>query len=93
MTVLRSLRKAPFNLSAEDVVWVEKTRNALSTEDKLRQLFVQLSIGDDLAKISALAKMKPGGLHRFMGPELEPAWKATRQFLEMSRFRPSSPET
>jgi len=88
MTVLRSLRKAPFNLSAEDVVWVEKTRNALSTEDKLRQLFVQLSIGDDLDKISALANTKPGGLHRFMGPELEPAWKATRQFLEMSEIPP-----
>ena len=88
MTLLKSLRKAPFNLSAEDVAWVETTRNALSTEDKLRQLFVHISIGDDLTNIARLAAMKPAGLHRFMGPELEPAWKATRQFLEMSEIPP-----
>jgi beta-N-acetylhexosaminidase len=88
MSLLKSLRKAPFNLTAEDVAWVEKTRNAMSTEDKLRQLFVHISIGDDLTAISALAKMNPGGLHRFMGPELEPAWKATRHFMELSEVPP-----
>ncbi len=88
MSVEQSLALAPFNLSAEDIAWVRKTRDGLSTEDKIKQLFVHISIGDDLANIDRLGKMKPGGLHRFMGPELEPAWNATRQFLEMSEVPP-----
>ncbi|MDE2385224.1 MAG: glycoside hydrolase family 3 protein [Alphaproteobacteria bacterium] len=88
MPLIKSLRKAPFNLSADDIAWVEKTLNSLSTEDKLRQLFVHLSIGDDPAAIAKLGHMKPGGLHRFMGPELQPAWRATRQFMEMAEVPP-----
>ncbi len=83
-----NLSLAPFNLSAADIAWVEKTRDGLSTDDKIRQLFVHISIGDEPAEITRLGKMKPGGLHRFMGPELEPAWKATRQFIEMSEVPP-----
>jgi beta-N-acetylhexosaminidase len=83
-----NLSLAPFNLSTADIAWVEKTRDGLSTEDKIRQLFVHISIGDDPTEITRLGKMKPGGLHRFMGPELEPAWKATKQFLDMCEVPP-----
>ena len=83
-----NLMLAPFNLSSADVAWVEKTRGALSTEDKIRQLFVPISIGESASDISRLGKMKPGGLHRFMGPDLETAWKATRQFLDMCEIPP-----
>jgi len=75
------LTAKPFKLSKSDIAWVEKTRDAMSTEDKIRQLFVHISIGDDQTAIANLGAMKPGGLHRFMGPELEPAWKATRNFM------------
>jgi beta-N-acetylhexosaminidase len=88
MTLEQSLKLPPFNLSDSDIAWVIKTRDGLSTEDKIRQLFVHISIGDDGDNITRLGNMKPGGLHRFMGPELEPAWKATRQFLEMSEVPP-----
>ena len=88
MSVEQSLALAPFNLSVEDIAWVRKTRDGLLTEAKVRQLFVPISIGDDLENIKRLGNMKPGGLHRFMGPELEPAWNATRQFLEMSEVPP-----
>ncbi len=83
-----NLSLAPFNLSLADIAWVEKTRDDLSTEDKIRQLFVPISIGESASDISRLGKMKPGGLHRFMGPDLETAWKATRQFLEMCEVPP-----
>ncbi len=88
MTALSALSFAPFNLSPADIAWVTKTRDSLSTEDKIRQLFVHISIGDSADEISRLGNMKPGGLHRFMGPELEPAWKATRQFIDMCEVPP-----
>ena len=83
-----NLALAPFNLSAADIAWVEETRDGLSTDDKIRQLFVHISIGDSPGEITRLGKMKPGGLHRFMGPELEPAWRATKQFLDMCDVPP-----
>ncbi len=51
-----NLSLAPFNLSAADIAWVEKTRDGLSTDDKIRQLFVHISIGDEQQKLRALAK-------------------------------------
>ncbi len=82
------LSTKPFNLSKSDIAWVEKTRDSLSTEDKIRQLFVHISIGDDPKAIAEFSAMKPGGLHRFMGPELEPAWQATRDFMQSCAVPP-----
>ena len=82
------LSAKPFNLSRSDTAWVEKTRDAMSTEDKIRQLFVHISIGDNPKEIADFSAMKPGGLHRFMGPELEPAWQATRQFMQSCEVPP-----
>ncbi len=82
------LKKAPFNLSVEDIGWVNKTRNGLSTEQKLRQLFVHISIGDDPREIRRLAGLQPGGFHRIMGPELDAAHGATRLAMELSEVPP-----
>ena len=38
MSVELSLKAAPFHLNHEDIAWVRKTRDALSTEAKVRQL-------------------------------------------------------
>ncbi len=62
-----NLSAKPFHLSKSDIAWVEKTRDALSIEDKIRQLFIHITVGDDLANITRLSNMKPGGLHRFTG--------------------------
>ena len=83
-----NLSAKPFYLSKTDIKWVEKTRDAMTTEDKVRQLFIHISVGDDLNTIAEFSAMKPGGLHRFMGPELESAWKATRQFIESCNVPP-----
>jgi beta-N-acetylhexosaminidase len=88
MTVESTLSKRPFNLSREDIAWVTKTRDAMSTDDKIRQLFVHITIGDDLAAMAKLSAMKPGGIHRFMGPELAAAHAATKQALEAAEIPP-----
>ena len=85
MSVLDSLTKPPFSLNAADVAWVEKTLGAMSTEDKVRQLFVHITMGDDLANIDRLTAIKPGGIHRFMGADLEAAWIGTRRAVEAHR--------
>ena len=88
MSVLSSLRLPPFNLSDSDVIWVEQTRNGLSVEDKLRQLFVQISFGDDLAAVDAITAFKPGGLCRFVGADMAAAHAATRRALENCEIPP-----
>ena len=88
MNIEQSLALAPFNLSEDDVAWVKKVRDGLSTDAKIRQLFLPISIGDNPDEMVRLGNRKPGGLHRFMGPELEPAWKATKQFLDMCEVPP-----
>ncbi len=88
MSVDASLVKPPFNLSAADVAWVCKIRDTMSTAQKIRHLFVHISHGDDIGNCQRLAGLSPGGVHRFMGPELEQAWRATRAVLEASEIPP-----
>ena len=86
MPVLDSLAKPPFSLPSDDIAWVQKTLNGMSAEDKVRQLFVHMAMGDDLAAIDGLVATRPGGIHRFMGENLETAWKATRRAVESSEI-------
>lgn len=88
MSIESTLSKKPFSLSKEDIAWVKKTRDAMSTEDKVRQLFIHITIGDDLTNMAKLSATKPGGLHRFMGPELAAAHAATKQALDMAEIPP-----
>jgi beta-N-acetylhexosaminidase len=82
MTVELSLTKFPFNLTADDLSWVTRTRDAISTAQKIRQLFVHMFTGDDIGNAQRLAALLPGGVHRFMGLDLEKNWAATRAFME-----------
>lgn len=53
---------------------VKKTRTSLTLEDSVRQLFVQISMGDDLSAIEGIMAQKPGGVRRFMGDNIEKSW-------------------
>ena len=88
MSVLESLQLAPFNLNDADMAWVSATLASLSTDDKLRQLFLHLSIGDDPQAIRGLMATKPGGVCRNMGDNLEAAHSATRIALEAASVPP-----
>jgi beta-N-acetylhexosaminidase len=82
MSVLESLKLAPFNLSDDDLAWVSFTLASLSTEDRLRQLIVQMSIGDDPDAARAITEAKLGGLCRMIGGDIDAASRATRAALE-----------
>ena len=88
MTVEQSLTKFPFNLTADDLAWVTRTRDGMSTAQKVRQLFVQVFFGEDIGNANRLAALAPGGVHRFMGQDLEKNWAATRAFMEASEIPP-----
>jgi beta-N-acetylhexosaminidase len=88
MSVLESLKLAPFNLSDEDLVGVSSTLASLSTEERLRQLIVQISIGDDPDAARGMMKAGLGGLCRMMGDNIEAASTATRIALESASVPP-----
>ncbi len=84
--MLEKLALAPFNLAADDIAWVKKTRDALTTSQKIAQIFCSMSLRDDPAAISDIVNRKPGGLLRYMGPNLDAAWQATRIAIESSEI-------
>ena len=88
MNIENSLRAFPFNLTETDLAWVTRTRDAMSTAQKIRQLFVHVSVGDDVDATAHMASLAPGGIHRFMGPNLDAAWAATRAFMERCDIPP-----
>ncbi|AEQ51274.1 glycoside hydrolase family 3 protein [Pelagibacterium halotolerans] len=65
------LEKAPFHLDAEARSWVHATRDAMSIEDKVAQLFVLISRGDDDEEQARIRRLRPGGITRFFGPDAE----------------------
>lgn len=74
----------PLALTPEQRAWVDGQLASLSVEDKIGQLFIFASEQDTVEEIEALARLKPGGIHRFPGHELAPAWAATRAAIERS---------
>lgn len=84
MDTLDELKLAPFHLDAEGVAWVKRTRDSLGAEDKVRQIYCPMGIYDDPDNARRLARLKPGGLFRLMGPDLQAAWQATRIAIESS---------
>lgn len=63
-TTFDHLTKAPFNLDAEAIAWVEATLAALSPDDRLRQLFNLRLAGNDPGDIAAVRAFRPGGVTR-----------------------------
>ena len=83
---LATLALAPFSLDAEAIAWVTRTRDSLSTEQKVRQIFNLACHGDDPKAIDSLSALKVGGITRFGGADLEASWRATRSLVERSEI-------
>lgn len=77
-----ALSLSPFNLAPDDTAWVYATLAHLNTEQKVGQLFNFATIGDSENTIRELSRLQPGGIHRFMGGNLNEGWRATRLALE-----------
>ncbi|MCJ2184287.1 glycoside hydrolase family 3 protein [Novosphingobium sp. 1949] len=78
----------PLALAPADRAWVDARLASLSTEEKVGQLFVLSSIGDDIEEIARHCALGVGGVHRFPGHDLEKAWAATHAVFERSAVPP-----
>lgn len=72
----------PLALSVEDRAWVDRQLATLSAEEKIGQLFIFAAEQDTLEEITELAALKPGGIHRFPGHDLDKAWASTRAAID-----------
>lgn len=76
----------PLQLDAEGHAWVERVRTGMSAEEKIAQLFVLSSREDTRAEIEGIAKVRPGGIHRFPTHDLAASWTATRLAIESNEI-------
>lgn len=76
----------PLALDVQGRKWVEQTRDSLSVEEKIAQLFVLSSRHDTAEEVEWLASFKPGGIHRFPTHDLEASWKATRSHIDRAEI-------
>jgi beta-N-acetylhexosaminidase len=78
MSVENSLSKFPFNLSKQDLTWVRRTRDGMSTTQKIRQLFVHISVGHNEDELVA---SQPAGFMPVENRDLEKSWTTNHKFL------------
>ncbi len=64
------------------------TLAGLSTADRIGQLMLYATVGDDPGAVQSLMASKPGGIHCFMGPALGKGHGATRIALEEAEVPP-----
>lgn len=68
---ISDLAKAPFDLDGPALAWVQAAFDGLNADDKLRQLFTLLSMGDDAETIAIQQAFRPGGITRMRGVDAE----------------------
>jgi len=78
----------PLALSPADRAWVDARLAELTVQQKVAQLFVLSSTGDDLDEIGRHCALEVGGIHRFPGHDLAKAWAATRAAYDRSAIPP-----
>ena len=71
MNIYEQLRAAPFSLSQAEVDHVKSKTEGLSLDEKAAQVFVLLLIGDREQDFELVERVKPGGITRFFGEDLD----------------------
>ena len=64
------LRKAPFGLDQSAIDWVTATKAQMTLAEKIGQLFVFHSMGQDPDELARLAQLKPAGITRNFSADL-----------------------
>ena len=80
-----NLREKPFYLNDEQVAWVEQTINGMSEDEKIGQLFINLTMKRDSETLDALCNKYHIGGVRWQGGTLEEVWEQNRTFQEKSK--------
>lgn len=75
------LKIKPFNLSENDIEWVEETLKNMTLEEKIGQLFCPVGTTDDEDELKAFLKeIKPGGM--MYRPEMSKTIRRTHEILQ-----------
>ena len=82
------LTAPPFGLDAAGTAWVEATLAGLTPDERIAQLFVLISRGDPGEELRTLARLKPGGITRFHGPDLAAEIGFARDLIAASPVPP-----
>lgn len=72
------LRALPFDLSDDDIAWVEAQKAQLAGARRLAQLFNVMLLPDDAQHLAVLRRLQPGAVTQFTLGGLEPAVAAAR---------------
>lgn len=80
-----NLKAKPFNLDDEQIKWVEDTFNSLTEDEKIGQLFVNLTLQRDEETLSKLVNEYHIGGVRWQGGSLEEVYEQNKFFLEKSK--------
>ena len=70
MTV-EQLQKAPFYLDYQDITWVRRTLDAMTTDEKIGQLFFPIAYSPQLEDLDRLLEAHVGGILFRAGPAKE----------------------
>lgn len=80
------LSKKPFYLDREQIQWVEDTLASMTEEEKIGQLFINLTLQRDEASIVELCQKYHIGGTRWQGGTLEEVYEQNRMFQEQNRI-------
>ncbi len=79
------LKAKPFNLNSEQISWVHNTLESLSEEEKIGQLFINLTVQRDKETLSKLVNEYHIGGVRWQGGTLEEVYEQNKYFQENSK--------
>ncbi|WP_039996430.1 glycoside hydrolase family 3 protein [Sphingomonas sanxanigenens] len=78
----------PLHIDAAARQWVERTRDTMSVEEMVGQLFLFSTSQDSREELDPLLKLRPGGINRFPRPDLATFRDATMHMIEGSAVPP-----
>lgn len=88
MTVSTQEVAEPLSIGVRARDWVERTRDAMSIEEMVGQLFIFSTSQDSRDELEPLLALKPGGINRFPGRDLAAFRAATVHAIENSQVPP-----
>lgn len=80
-----NLKERPYYLSDEQIQWVKNTINSMTLEEKIGQLFINLTLHREPEYITELCEKYHIGGVRWQGGTLEEIYEQNRMFQEKSK--------
>lgn len=80
------LKAKPFELNEQQIAWVETTLAGMTEEEKIGQLFINLTLRRDPAYLTELCEKYHIGGVRWQGGTLEEVWQQNRLLQQKSKI-------